>query len=229
MKGKKKTKKNNKNLAVVCFLAIMFALTLGFAANSKNLDILNIGANVNPEAIDLDVIFDNDQTSGNALGVVKGTGTGADTSETGATITNPTTSNTAPTISGFNAKLTEKGQTVEYKFYVYNKSPYTAYLENVQFTSSTEGHKNCVALSPSATNPTLVSNACKDITFSLSVDGKTILSTGAATFESHSINVNSWKEVTIKIAYDGTQYPLPDGDMKVTFDGIRLIYTTLEQ
>ena len=43
--------------------------------------------------LDLDVIFDNDQTSGNTLGVVKGTGTGADTSETGATITNPTTPN----------------------------------------------------------------------------------------------------------------------------------------
>lgn len=227
MRGKKKN--NNKTIAIICLVVVVFALTLGFAANSRNLDISNIGGTVNPGERELDVIFDNDQVLNNDLNVVKGEGSAADATETGAVITNPTTTGVAPVISGFTSKFSEKGQSVEYKFYVYNKSEYTAYLEGANFTVSTGDHKVCSAVSPSTTNSTHVANACKDISLSLIVDGKTILSTGSATYESHSINVNEWKEITIKIAYDGTNYPLPDGDMKVTFDGIRLIYTTIEQ
>ena len=194
-----------------------------------NLDITNIGANVNPEDADLNVIFDDDQILNNEISPVKGTGTGSDYLESGAIITNPITNGIAPVISGFTSKFSEKGQVVEYKFYVYNKSEYIAYLESAQFTVSTGEHKTCEAVSASTTNPTYITNACKDITLSLIVDGKTILSTGTSSYESHSINTNEWKEITVKIAYDGTGYPLPDGDMKVTFDGIRLLYTTIEQ
>ena len=227
MRGKKRN--NNKTIVIICFIVAVFALSLGFAANSRNLDITNIGANVNPEERDLDVIFDNDQVLNNELAPVKGTGTGADTSEAGAVITNPITQGVAPVISGFTSKFSEKGQSVEYKFYVYNRSEYIAYLESAQFTISTGEHKSCEAVSPGNTNSTYITNACKDITLSLIVDGDTILSTETSTFESHSINVNTWKEITVKIAYDGTTYPLPDGDMKVTFDGIRMLYTTIEQ
>lgn len=227
MRGKKKN--NNKMIAMICLVVAVFALTLGFAANSRNLDITNIGGTVNPGERELDIIFDNDQVLNNELGVVKGDGSAADDLESGAVITNPTVPGVAPVISGFTSKFSEKGQSVEYKFYVHNKSEYTAYLESAQFTVSTGDHKSCVAVSPNTTNQSHITNACKDITLSLIVDGSTILSTNGSTFKSHSINVNEWKEVTIKIAYDGTNYPLPDGDMKVEFDGIRLLYTTIEQ
>ena len=227
MRGKKKNK--NKVLIAICFIATMLGITLGFAANSRNLDITNIGANVNPEAVDLDVIFDNDQVVSNNIATVKGVGTGADPTETGATITNPSVAGVAPGISGFTSKFTEKGQNVEYKFYVYNQSPYKAFLEKAQFTIETGEHKTCTAISVGTVNETNIANACKDITLSLIVDGNTILSTGSSTFATHSIDVNTWKEITVKIAYDGNDYPLPDGDMKVSFDAIRLIYTTIEQ
>ena len=227
MRGKKKN--NNKMIAMICLVVVVFALTLGFAANSRNLDITNIGGTVNPGERELDVIFDNDQVANNDLNVVKGEGSAADELESGAVITNPTVPGVAPVISGFRSNFSEKGQSVEYKFYVHNKSEYTAYLESAQFTVSTGEHKSCVAVSPGTANPTHISNACKDITLSLLVDGSAILSTDGASFKSHSINVNEWKEITVKIAYDGTTYPLPDGDMKVEFDGIRLLYTTIEQ
>ena len=227
MRGKKKNK--NKALIAICFIVTMLGITLGFAANSRNLDITNIGANVNPEAVDLDVIFDNDQVASNNIATVKGVGTGADPTEPGATITNPSVAGVAPVISGFTSKFTEKGQNVEYKFYVYNQSPYKAFLEKAQFTIETGEHKTCTAISAGTANETNIANACKDITLSLIVDGNTILSTGSSTFTTHSIDVNTWKEITVKIAYDGNDYPLPDGDMKVSFDAIRLFYTTIEQ
>lgn len=222
-------KKNNKILIVVCFLAVVLGISLGFAANSRNLEITDIEANVNPDEVDLDVIFDNDQVASNELAVVKGVGTGADPTEVGAKITNPAVDGVAPVISGFSSRFNAKGQVVEYKFYVYNQSPYKAYLESAQFTVATGEHKTCTAVSADTTNATLVSNACKDISLSLLVDGNAILSTESASFASHSIDVNSWKEITVRIAYDGVNYPLPDGNMKVTFDGIRLLYTTIEQ
>lgn len=228
MRGKKS--KNKKSLVVVlCAMVVVLGLTIGFAAYSRNLDISNIGANVNPDDVDLDVIFDNDQTEANNLSVVKGVGTGADSSEAGAVITNPAVSGVAPVISGFTSKFTEKGQVVEYKFYVHNQSPYTAFLQGAQFTNEAGTHKSCSAVSSGASNATTIENACKDISLSLVVDGNTILSTADAEFESHSIDVNSFKEITVRIAYDGVDYPLPDGDMRVTFDGIRLLYTTIEQ
>lgn len=223
-------KKNKKNMVVVfCSMALVLAFTLGFAAYSRNLDISNIGANVNPDDVDLDVIFDNDNVAANSLDVVKGVGTGADVTESGAVITNPAVSGVAPVISGFTSKFIEKGQVVEYKFYVHNQSAYTAFLESAQFTVSTGSHKVCTAVSEGTSNSTTINNACEDISLALVVDGKTILSTGNAVFESHSIDSNTWKEIIVRIAYDGTTYPLPDGDMKVSFDGIRLLYTTIEQ
>lgn len=227
MRGKKSS---NKSLFVVlCSMVIVLTLTIGFAAYSRNVEISNIGANVNPNEVDLEVIFDNDQDASNELSVVKGVGEGADPIETGAIITNPTVSGVAPVISGFTSKFTEKGQSVEYTFYVHNDSSYTAFLESAEFTVATGTHKTCVAVSTGTTNSTTIQNACEDITLSVIVDDKTILSTGASAFLSHSIPVNGFKEIKVRIAYDGATYPLPDGDMRVTFDGIRLLYTTIEQ
>jgi hypothetical protein len=88
--------------------------------------------------------------------------------------------------------------------------------------------KSCSAIE-GGTNATLVQNACNDITLSLKVGNNTILSTNTAEFTTHTIAAGAWQQVVVEIAYDGTGYPLPDGDMKVTFDGIKLNYTTIAQ
>ena len=220
--------RSTKVIAVVALIAAVFGLSIGFAAYSRTLNITNIDATVTPGESELDVFFDNDQTKDNALEVVKGTGTGALSTEEGATITNPAlNSGTQPTISGFTANFTAKGQSVVYTFYVYNNSPYNAYLNAVSFTGA-EPHKSCEATA-AGTNATLVQNACNDITLSLKVGTDTILSTNSAAFKSHTIAAGAWQPVVVEIAYDGTTYPLPDGDMKVTFDGIQLSYTTIAQ
>lgn len=220
--------RSTKVIAVIALIAAVFGLSIGFAAYSRTLDITNLEATVTPSESELDVFFDNDQVKDNELAVVKGEGTGAVSTETGATITNPAlNSGTQPTITGFTANFTAKGQSVLYTFYVYNNSPYNAYLESVSFTGATP-HKTCEATA-AGTNATLVQNACNDITLSLKVGSDTILSTNTAEFKTHTIAAGAWQPVVVEIAYDGTTYPLPDGDMKVTFDGIKLNYTTIAQ
>lgn len=221
--------RSTKIIAIIALVIAVIGLSIGFAAYTRNLEITDLEGSVNPGAMDLDVFFDNDQEKDNDLAVVKGVGTASVADETGATITNSDlNSGSNPTISGFRAKFTQKGQSVKYTFYVYNNSPYNAYLESVNFTGNAP-HKTCVAIDTENTNDVNVQNACEDITLSLSVGNDTILSTGDASFKSHTIAAGTWQEVVVEIAYDGTAHPVPDGDMKVTFDGIRLGYTTIEQ
>lgn len=221
--------RSTKTIAIIALVVAVASLSIGFAAYTRNLEITDIEGTVTPGDMDLDVFFDNDQTKGNDLVVVKGIGTAAVEDETGATINNTSLDSGAnPTISDFRANFSKKGESVTYTFYVYNNSPYNAYLESVTFTGA-EPHKTCVALDPKDENDEVVANACKDITLSLQVGTDTILSTGESTFKSHTIGAGNWQEVTVTIAYDGTEYPLPAGDMKVTFAGIRLGYTTIAQ
>lgn len=220
--------RSSKILAIIALIVAVVGLTIGFAAYTRSLDITNLQGTVNPGESELDVIFDNDQEKGNDLAVVKGVGEAALASETGATITNPElNSGSNPTISGFQAQFKEKGQKVEYTFYVYNNSPYSAYLDEVKFTGN-EPHKTCTAIG-TGVNATLVANACNDINVSLKVDDATILSTNGGTFASHTIAAGAFKKVVVELAYDGENYPLPDGDMRVIFDGIQLHYTTIAQ
>ena len=170
--------RSSKILAVIALIVAVVGLTVGFAAYTRSLNITNLEGTVNPGESELDIFFDNDQEKGNDLAVVKGVGDAALATETGATITNPElNSGSNPTISGFQAQFKQKGQKVEYTFYVYNNSPYAAYLEKVNFTGDAT-HKTCEAIG-TATNAALVENACKDINISLKIDDTKILSTNA--------------------------------------------------
>lgn len=221
--------RSTKVVAVLALIIAVIGLTVGYAAYTRSLDITDLQGTVNPGDSELDVFFDNDTTKDNALAVVRGEGTAVLPTETGAEITNPVlNSGGNPTITGFRAKFTAKNQTVTYKFYVYNNSPYNAYLTGASFTG-TAPHKTCAALDGVTANADVIANACQDITLSLKVGDETILSTGNASFASHTIQAGEWKEVFVTMAYDGTQYPLPDGDMSVAFDGIQLSYSTIAQ
>jgi len=221
--------RSTKIIAVIALVVAVVGLSIGFAAYTRSLNITDIQGTVTPGDMDLDVLFDNDQNNENTVSVVKGIGSAAVADETGATITNSVLdSGSNPTISGFRANFSKKGESVTYTFYVYNNSPYNAYLESVTFTGATP-HKTCEALDETDENDEVVANACKDITLSLKVGTDTILSTGEATYKSHTIGAGQWQQVTVEIVYNGAEYPLPAGDMKVTFDGIRLGYTTIAQ
>jgi hypothetical protein len=219
--------RSTKMIAIIALIAILFGLSIGFAAYSRNLDITNLGATVTPGVSELDVFFDNDQVKDNQLAVVKGVGAGAVTDEIGATITNPViNSGNLPIITGFTANFTAKKQAVVYTFYVYNNSPYSVYLNELSFIDATE--KTCEAINKNTTNATLVKNACNDISLSLKIEGITVLSTADSSPVSHTLPPGNWKKIEIEIAYKGNQYPLPDGPMKVTFSGIRIGYSTIK-
>jgi len=222
--------RNTKIIAIAALVVAVVGLSIGFAAYSRSLDITDIEAGVSTEDTELDVFFDNDTTKSNELAVVKGVGAAAVTNETGAVINNVelnSNSDTNPTISNFRAAFTEKGQEVTYTFYVYNNSAHTAYLESANFLTADPDHKTCEAVgNVDATN---LEHACEEINMYLEIGDAQILSTKGDSFASHSIAAGEWKEVVVRIAYDGTQYSLPDGDMKVIFDGIRLGYTTIKQ
>jgi len=221
--------RGTKVVAIVALVVAVLGLTIGFAAYARNLKITDVLGSVTPDEMDLDVYFDNDQIKDNELLAVKGVGTATLVDEVGAVITNPQLgSGTTPTISGFRANFSNIGQSVKYTFYVYNNSSYNAYLESVSFTGDAP-HKNCVLLDTANTNSELAQSACDAITLSLKVGEDTILSTKDTSFKSHTIEASKWKEVVVEIAYDDSKSPMPDGDMKVTFDGIKLGYTTIAQ
>ena len=221
--------RGTKLIATFALVLAIIGLSVGFAAYSRNLDINTLEGTITTADTELDVFFDNNQTKGDELGNVKGTGTAAVTDEVGAAIANGTlnaTPSSNPTISGFVAEFSEKGQEVEYTFYVYNNSPHKAYLESAAFLNG-GSPKTCTAIDE--VDETNKENACDEINLHLEIDGKKIVSTDSASFETHVIEPGAWKEVVVRIAYDGTEHALPDGDVKVTFDGIRLSYTTIEQ
>ena len=219
--------RSTKVIIVIALVAAVFGLSLGFAAYSRNLNITDIDATVKPGESELDVFFDNDQIKDNELAPVKGEGAGAVTNESGATITNAAlNSGTQPIINGFTANFTAKGQKVVYAFFVYNNSPYNAYLNELSFIDTPT--KSCEAVDPTTTNSSLIQNACEDITLSLKIDGLTVLSTGDSSPVSHTLSPGRWKKVEVEINYRGNNYPLPDGAMKVSFSGIRIGYSTIK-
>lgn len=218
--------RNSKIFVIVILFVAVFGLSIGFAAYSRNLVVDDIEAVVQPGDAELDIILDDDRVKDNTVNVVKGVGTAAVLDEAGAVITNPVlNSGSKPTISGLRANFTDKGQTVTYTFYVYNNSPYNAYLNELSFTE--EPYITCTAVDPQNTNATLVSNACKDISLSLAVDSLTILSTDEGSPVSHTLTPGGVKEYRVIIAYKGTKYPLPDGAMTVNFTPISFGYSTV--
>lgn len=217
-------KNNSYKVMVIAALVIgVVALSVGFAAFSRSLTITNSTATYKATDKDLKVNFSTSNTEtvgGNVAGVLSGTGV-VDTNAGTATI-NGATDTGFTNISGITAPFTKKGQKATYTFYLNNDSDYTAYLKSASFASP---EKTCTAVD--GTDATLVTNACKDISLTLTIDGTKVLATDTTGFNAISLAAGDKKTVVVEVEYNGSNV-LPDGDFIVTFGDITLNFSTLE-
>lgn len=212
--------RSTKIIAIVALVVSVVGLSVGFAAFSKDLNITFSESSVTPGgSLDLKfVVSEDDKTGTNKTVTAK---------LNGATAANDATiAGDASSISGLTATFTDKGQSVDYDFYIYNASEYDAYLRKVTFENYTGQNKNKVCTAIGATNVELVANACDDITLSISVGGENVTSTLEDGFSTPEIEHGKTIPVKITISYAGDSL-LPNGDFKINFGAIKLSYSSL--
>ena len=226
--GEKNMQSKDRTYQVIAIVALVIgvcALTVGFAAFTTNLTI-NSSATVRPASTVLDVVFSRQKTAVN-----EGTITGVPVNN--ATAGTATLSNL--TVSNIHADFTQPGEKVTYTFYVYNNSPFTAYLTNVNFgfASGTDFKVCSAANDGNPANPaTDFTAACADITFKLSIEDQTNVTNltdsanGSTIADSNGIAAGTGKTVTVEIAYpDGSD--IADGDFNVAFGDVELTYSSV--
>ncbi len=217
-------------IAIVGLIIGVGALTLGFAAFSTSLTI-HSSAEVNLGEQVLDVEFSTSSSS-----VVNGnsaTVTGVASGETGASGSAATIN--ATTVENIHAIFTKPGQTVTYTFYVYNNSPFTAYLNGIAFEditgSSPAAKKECTPKTGAGVNGVTngLEAACGDISLSISVDGfsTTETKTGSQITPAKSIAAGEAKTVIVTVTYADNNHPV-DGDFEVAFGDIKLDYSSVQ-
>ena len=215
--------RGSRVIAIVALCVAIVGLSIGFAAFTRDLNITFSDSNVNVSG-DLDVKFlassDKEDTTTSITGTLNDA-----TAASTATIEND-----GLTISNLGATFSDKGQSVEYDFYIYNNSEYDAYLKAVEFLNYTgvETNKVCTALT--GTTQSLVDSACSDISLTINIAGEDVLNTKTSNFMSPKITKGETIPVKITIDYNGDENSslLPNGDFKINFGGIKLNYSSLE-
>lgn len=222
------TNKDNtfRVVAIVGLIMGVAALTIGFAAFTQTLTISS-SAEVKNATEALDIAFSNSGSAKAASYPVTITPT---TTGTGTTA-NAASLNTT-TISGLKAIFTGPGQTATYSFYVYNNSPYTAYLTGITY-AAVSGSDTIVCTAKSGTTQSYVDTACNGITVTVTIgdSGSQVTATGSrarAEVNSHTLAATTGEPVTVTISYtEPTSYVKPDGDFDVAIGNITLDYSTV--
>ena len=214
--------RTTKIIAVVALIIGVLGLSIGFAAFTRELNITFNESSVTPSGtLDVKFTVTNDKED---------TSTTITPTLNDAVAANPATISNGTTISGLNATFSDKGQSVEYNFFVYNNSEYDAYLKNVDFLNYTDSNQNKVCTAVSGTSATMVATACNDIVLSIDIAGSTAIITSASSFTTPKIVAGQIVPVKVTIEYknDETTSQLPNGDFKIKFGGIKLNYSSLQ-
>lgn len=209
--------KSSKIIAIVALVVAVVGLSVGFAAFSSVLTIES-SAEVAPQADTFKVGFsvsDSDLVGGDITPVVSGA--------TADKVTLANEGNKA-TITGLKANFTEPGQSATYNFYVYNDSPYTAYLNTIKTTDGQQ-FKTCAIPEGSAATQGLVTAACGGISLTVQVGGDTYDGSETVT-PNTSLTSKTAVPVTVTIAYNGTNRA--DGPFTVDFGNVELHYSTAQ-
>lgn len=207
--------RNRRKKLIIIFVlfACVASLSIGFAAFSTTLNISS-SASVSPNSDTFSVKFSISQDKLDDSDVVPSSKTN------GITATNGVINNSFnPMISNLSAQFTAPGQYVEYTFYARNEGEYTAYLNSVNFI----GEKLCKKTGDATES--LVSSACDYINISVDVSGNTYLET--TEISGHTLSKKSGEQIKVRLEYDedGTAV---DGEIKITFNEIMLVYSTID-
>lgn len=214
--------RGSKILAIIALLVSAVGLSLGFAAFSRTLDIRAL-AEVGPTKSDLKVNF---SSSGEVLAidpVVAETTSGVSATDGHIDNTKET-----PLINSLGASFTAPGQKVVYKFYAANVGEYDAFLKSIQFGTATgSATKTCTAKPNSESIPTqsLLDAACNDIILSVKVGDEIETNQSVVINNTHKLAKGDFEPIVVTIEYlaDGAR---ADGDFKVSFADISLVYST---
>lgn len=210
--------RNTKLLIIIALIVSIVGLTLGFAAFSNTL-VISSKAHINPSSDSFKVQFSSSDT-----GVITSSVSGE--SSTGATAGTATINGT--TISNLTASFTGLGQSVTYTFYVHNTGEYEAYLKTITFENVTNNNaaKVCTAKDEENSNSSLINAACEDISVTIKVKD-TETSTSIENITGHSLPKKSSEMVTVIVSYENNNNKA-DGDFKVAFGDISLMYSSAE-
>ena len=213
--------KNRQGLTIAALIVAIVGLSIGFAAFSNTLTISS-SASVNPDDSAMNVVWSSSSSSAEANAIVP---TLQPNNVTNFTSTNASiTGEDFRTLNNVSANFTAPGQSVTYNLHVYNAGSYTAYLTNLLM-----GSKTCAAIeqqnaSDTATD-TLVQDACRGISISVTVGTETLTSSGSLNNQALAPNASVAAQVVITYA-TGSSYV--DGPMSVTFGNITFDASTVQ-
>lgn len=210
----KRSSRDRKKLVIFMLMSSIACLSIGFAAFSTTLNISS-SASVNPNSDNFKVKFSTNQNSLVVEPVVP-SAKSDDVIASNAVINNTLT----PSISNISVSFSNPGQYAKYTVYVRNEGTYHAYLNNIIFS----GEHQCEAIGESS--PSLVAAACDYINVSVSIGPNSY--SNSTELNHYVIPKNTSEKITINVDYynDG---PMGDGDFKVTFPEIALIFSTVGQ
>ena len=211
-----------RTVAIIALVLGVIGVSLGYAAFSSTLTITTT-AEVNPDPSKFNVDFSSSAATTFAEQDI--TPTLSQSNDANFTAEDAEIDNTnAPTLTNLHASFTEPGQTVTYEVYAYNRGEYVAYLNSVEFDSTT----NSKACTPrQGTDATMVAAACDDITLTVTVGNVGPTATTVDPINNHSLGINASELVTVVIAYDANG-ALTDGGFDVTFPDIVLTYESVD-
>lgn len=222
--------RSSKIIAIVALVVAVVSLSLGFAAFTKDLNITFSESNVKVSGVlDMKFLASEDPNDTN-------TSINAVSSSEVISANLATISTDGTTISGMGVTFSDKDQTVDYGFYIYNNSEYDAYLNAVDFLNYTGADANKVCTALTGTTQSLVDDSCNDITVVVSFDTDgdggfdSVVDTGTSGFTSIKVSKGAIVPALISIKYDGssTSSILPDGDFKINFGEIKFSFSSLE-
>lgn len=201
--------RKSKKIVLVILLILLLALSIGFAAFTKELTIKS-GATVKPDENLFKVVFSSKADSsaeGSPVlgGKAEGGSFGKDTT----------------TISGLMANLKAPGEQATWKFYSYNAGEYEAFLNKV-----TVGTISCTPDAETEPDPAKVVEAAKHIHIKVSVGGTEFTETNQS-IDSHSLEKGKGEEIIVTLTY-GEDSPLVDGNFNVSIGDIQLLYESAD-
>ena len=179
-----KNDKATKYLTLLALIIAVFAISFGFAAYTRAINISAIS----------DVTVKNPVYNGGVLSVDSDkVTTGRVKPEVSGNIKAEEAILTKDTISNISAHFTKPGQKANYKFYGYNDSETKSYLNSVVF-----GSKVCKVSDGEMTEK--VKKACDSIRMTIKVGSQTFTST-TVDMSNHEIDSKDSEVIDVKIEY----------------------------
>ncbi len=226
----------DRKTRVIAIFAMVFAvagLTIGYAAFTKTLNIQFTNTTVQGNSANFSVKLSSSATAATTSPVPAGV---ASPTASGPTALAPTLN--ATTISGLGATFSAPGQSITYTFYAVNDGQFDAYLKSITIADAAGATgKGVACTADTGASATMVANACKAITMTVTIGSDVATATSSAAQVNKTSGITSAAiakksgttikshTVVVKLDYASTAN-LVDGNFTVKFGNVTLNYAT---